>query len=495
LARTNASQLANVILKDPSLTARLIKLANSPFYGSARGRITMVSRAVVMMGFDAVRDAALGLLLFDHMVSDDPERASDLQDAAVGALMGGILARKNAWRIVGLNKEEAFISAMFHQLGRQATLFYFPNKSKEITKRVEEGTNEERAVEQVLGVSYHELGQELAKQWDFPERLRQSMTPLPEASLKRPRTPDERLRQISGFAVELTRAAALTGKGQREKAFNALAKRFQPSFKVSVKDLSQTVDDALEQLEEYAVMMNLRPGDSSLVGNLLRASGRTAAAPESSTAGGASKQGAVASVAEAGGVGTATEAEIRETQTEGVAGKEQILLDGVAEVAASIKGRFDLNAVMMAVLETMYRGLGLYRVIFCLHDVRTKTLRARFGFGEGVDALVPDFHFPAKGGSDLFSRALQTGVDAAVPDTGDRRYRSRVPQWYQDLVGAPMFLLYPIRIKSFSAALFYGDMDEPNVAIEPKLLEQMKGLRDQAARALQLHNQSAARRR
>ena len=63
----SASELANAVLKDYSLTNKLLKLVNSAFYGQFAGKITTVSRAVVVLGFEQVSMAASSLMLFDQL--------------------------------------------------------------------------------------------------------------------------------------------------------------------------------------------------------------------------------------------------------------------------------------------------------------------------------------------------------------------------------------------------------------------------------------------
>lgn len=494
MVKTSASQLANVILKDTSLTTRLIKLANSPFYGNTRGRITMVSRAVVLMGFEAVREAALGLLLFDHLQSADPTRASELQDAGIFALMSGIIAKENAWRMNGINKEEAFICAMFHNLGRQGAIFYLPDEMNEIRALVESGKSEDKAVQEIIGVTFDDLGQELAKQWDFPDQIRNTMVKLSGGQLEKPKNKEEKLRHMAGFATEMTRLASLGDPVNRKAAFAAFMTRFDESIKISEEEISDVVTDSLAKMEDYAKHMNLRPAESKLVKEIHRTMGTIRDVKEEAPA-------SKSQMSHSGRILRAPDmtddeyaALIREAVAEETARKEQILKDGIEEVTASMKGRFDLNTVMLAVLESMYRALGFHRVFFCLYDVRTKTLRARFGFGKEIDELLPDFHFSPKGGRDVFVTAMSSGEDIAVMNTSDKKYFGQIPAWYKSLVDSPMFCLYPIRIQQFPAAIFYGDMEVADTIIEPVLLEQMSLLREKAAQAIAAIDKDRSRR-
>ncbi len=483
--KTTATQLANVILKDTGLTTKLIKLVNSPFYGQARGKITMVSRAVVMMGFEAVRDAALSLLLFDQLQGKDAKQAGDLRDVALGSLMSGLVARNVASQVPGTNKEEAFVCALFHNLGRHAAIYYFPEEMEEVKRMIDaEGLNERTAAYRVLGVTFEEIGKELSKQWNFPEEIRNTMTRLPPENLQKPRSKTQRLHYLAGFSNELTEIAATANPAARAGMLQQLNNRFGSTFKINDEYIEELLDSTSEQLQEYAKLMNIRTHESPFVANVLRSAGHDIPLPTKKASSVPPDPTDQESVQQVGEPALAPEPSARQIAEE-IEERKQILFQGVQEVAASLKGRYDLNSVMLMVLETMYRGLELNRVIFCLNDVRKQMMRARSGFGDGVDDILGKFQFSSRGGADLFSRTVLQGRDLVVNDSADRRIVSKIPRWYKEHIDAPMFFLYPISIKRFPAAMFYGDMSEPHVHVDKSLIEQMNSLRDQAAEAIQ----------
>jgi len=87
---TSANILSNAILKDYSLSSKLLRLVNSPLYGQYGGRISTVSRAVVILGFEEVKNAALGLMLLDHL--KDKNQANSLKEACISSMISGSLA-------------------------------------------------------------------------------------------------------------------------------------------------------------------------------------------------------------------------------------------------------------------------------------------------------------------------------------------------------------------------------------------------------------------
>ncbi len=473
---TSAPQLANVILNDYSLTTRLLKLINSPFYGQVRGRVTTVSRAVVLMGFEAVREAGLGLMLFDHLKSADKEQAGMMMDEAVGSLVSGLVARSMASDVDGVMEEEAFVCSMFHNLGRHIALFYFEKEADEIRLLLEEeGMDENVASQRVLGISFEKLGKELAKRWGFPEQIVDTMSDLSETKIERPREKSQRLHHLVGFSEEFTKAAAEVDPELRKAGFSDLATRYGASFRISEEQLEELLERTAEQIEEYAEIMDFKIADSKLASTLCAAAGGTSDSQEN-------EQELEEELVEAN---EPTPKELEQMRVaRKLAERESTMMTGVEEVAAALKGRYDLNTLMLTVLETMYRGLGLSRVIFCLHDVRAKKMCARSGFGESVDELIPRFAFSPGRGRDLFSKAMVDGRDVAFGIGRNRLPASMIPTWYRDLVDAKSFLLYPILIKRFPAALIYGDLDRPNAEIDKVLMDQMKELRDLAAQAI-----------
>jgi hypothetical protein len=94
------SQLANTILKDFSLTNKILRMVNSAYYQQAGGgNISTVSRAVVVLGLDAVRSIAITVLLLDHLQNKD--NANQLKDEFLRANLAGVLARDIGKSVAG----------------------------------------------------------------------------------------------------------------------------------------------------------------------------------------------------------------------------------------------------------------------------------------------------------------------------------------------------------------------------------------------------------
>ncbi len=112
---SSVSDLSNTILKDYALTSKLLKLVNSAYYNTTGGKVTTVTRAVVMLGYEKVRLATTNLLLFDLMKCKSS--AVELKEAFVKAFWCGLIAKDMAATMALEGDEEAFICSMLHNLG------------------------------------------------------------------------------------------------------------------------------------------------------------------------------------------------------------------------------------------------------------------------------------------------------------------------------------------------------------------------------------------
>jgi HD-like signal output (HDOD) protein len=172
--KTSALDLARTILEDQALTARLLRLVNSPFYGFPR-RIATVTEAVTILGFHPVRNLLLTASVVDLLVSDEmPEFSpTHLWEHSIGtAVAAGLLARYTRHE----DREEVFVAGLVHDVGK---LVLFRFVTKEFLNVLEAARSEDitiRAAEQrLLGFTHDQVGRLLAERWKFPVRLSEAI--------------------------------------------------------------------------------------------------------------------------------------------------------------------------------------------------------------------------------------------------------------------------------------------------------------------------------
>jgi HD-like signal output (HDOD) protein len=268
-SNTSASELANTILKDYALTNKLLKLANSAFYRQVKGGISDINKAVVILGFEQVRLAASSLMLFSHFGNETS--ATELRDAIIKSFMGGIIARDLAIKEGVKKTEVGFICSMFHNLGKNLTIYYFPEEYEEIKNRMtRENLDIQSSAVAVLGISLDELGVSVAREWKFPESIIYSMRSLPHGSLEPPSSILDKLRHYSVFANELCEIADSFSTEQNRDSFDNLINRFNPSFSISYSEVSALLNSATEKILKYASILDIDPNKSPFIQNLLK---------------------------------------------------------------------------------------------------------------------------------------------------------------------------------------------------------------------------------
>ncbi len=169
LADTGATvdEVGEVIAYDPSLTARLLRVANSSFYGLSQ-QVDTVARAVTVLGFSTVRNLALTVAVQESF--GGTVEGIDLRGLWHHSLGCGTASRELA-RVGGPKlQEKAYVCGILHDIGILAVARCFPEECKEILSRCHAGEMRPlRTVEkEVLGFSHPEIGALMVERWRFP---------------------------------------------------------------------------------------------------------------------------------------------------------------------------------------------------------------------------------------------------------------------------------------------------------------------------------------
>ncbi|MCX5874950.1 MAG: HDOD domain-containing protein [Deltaproteobacteria bacterium] len=168
-----AQSLGLIITRDPALTATVLKLANSAYYGMAR-EITSLDRAVTILGFDTIKHLALTISVF-HVFKTQEGQIFDLKDLWHHSLGTGLAAKHLALHspILSADKslpEQAFICGILHDIGKIAFAQNLPGEMAEILKQTRSGTLAQHEIEKtILGFNHQKAGQAMADVWNFPE--------------------------------------------------------------------------------------------------------------------------------------------------------------------------------------------------------------------------------------------------------------------------------------------------------------------------------------
>ncbi len=164
---SSAEQIAEVVNRSPSLTARLLKIVNSSFYGFT-SKIDKISHAVSLIGTREITGLALGISTIS-IFKNIPKETIDMFSFLKHSLACGIFSRILAAHLNSNQTEQLFVSGLLHDLGRLILYIHFPKESRIILTRSRNRSNLlYREEEYHLGCGHAEVGRQLMKQWKLP---------------------------------------------------------------------------------------------------------------------------------------------------------------------------------------------------------------------------------------------------------------------------------------------------------------------------------------
>lgn len=489
-------KLSATILKDFALTNKILRLVNSAHYRQAGGgSINTISRAIVVLGFNAIRQVAITVLLFEHI--QDKGNARELKESFLRANLAGMLGRETALKLMPRSSEESFICSMFHGLGELLAQYYFPEEVVEVGKLMQQkNLTSEVASARILGLSFEELGVGIAKSWGFPAAMINSMRRLP-AKVRKPTSHDDLLQVVAGFSHELCEIVSGSGPDDYRRATTALTDRFQASLQLSERQVKGLLETSLNEVRQIASVLNINLKQSPLARRVKDLAGTSAAietteeqADQTVLNDTVLLDGATIAADKVG----ATPASEQSVDSQDSAPEnldavpdnaQQVLSAGIQDISNSLIEDFLLNDILRITLETMYRAMGFQRVILCLRHSKTNTMVGRFGFGQGATEIAKQFNFSLNQATDVFLLAMTKPVDLLISDVDDPKIAERIPAWYRERIFAKTFALFPLVIKEKPVGLIYCERDKAgSIVIPEKELTLLKTLRNQALLAI-----------
>lgn len=162
--------LEEIIISDPALTAQILKIVNSSYFGFP-ATIDTVSRAITIIGLKELRN----LVMTTSVTTSFKGVPSDLVDMDIfwyHSVTSAVLAKMLAKMLKHSDYERIFIAGLLHSVGKLVYFSQLPEIAKEILSYKDLGDDAMIAAEQAnLGFTYAELGAELLKHWKLPENI------------------------------------------------------------------------------------------------------------------------------------------------------------------------------------------------------------------------------------------------------------------------------------------------------------------------------------
>lgn len=164
------AEFGQLVIQDPALTTRLLKLVNSAYYGFP-GRVDTISRAVNLVGIAELRNLTLAMAaveVFGGLENEHFDMLGFWRHSVYCALVARFLAKQAHV----LHAERLFIAGLLHDVGRLLIFSLLQDESARIQQRMEQGEEVCAAERKELGFDHAQVGYELLSLWQIPKELR-----------------------------------------------------------------------------------------------------------------------------------------------------------------------------------------------------------------------------------------------------------------------------------------------------------------------------------
>ncbi len=164
----STEQIAKVISRDQVLSAKVLKMVNSPIYGFPR-RIGTIQHALVLLGFNVVRGLIISTSVFDAMNTS----MSGLWEHSIAC---AVVCSRIAARLGKKDPEEYSLGGLLHDLGKVIVAIQLPEMKKQIDDLVaKDNLNYLQAEKEVLGFGHDRINAWIADHWNLPVRLKDAL--------------------------------------------------------------------------------------------------------------------------------------------------------------------------------------------------------------------------------------------------------------------------------------------------------------------------------
>ncbi|MCW8918798.1 MAG: HDOD domain-containing protein [Gammaproteobacteria bacterium] len=167
-AAVDIGAVERAIHHEPALAGRVLRLANSSFFGFS-GRIGTLREACMLLGSRTLRQVVLAAAVMQQMTVDDI--LLDTRALWRHALVTGAIANRLAGTL-GADPEQAFTAGLLHDMGKLVLAAYFAVEYRQVWQHhAANGGLLQEAEQAVLGFDHGAIGERLARKWHFPEEL------------------------------------------------------------------------------------------------------------------------------------------------------------------------------------------------------------------------------------------------------------------------------------------------------------------------------------
>ena len=419
MAKDDTASLAHLgqsVLHDHGLTTRVLRVANSVTYSRSGNQVTTMSRAAVLLGFNALKHICITATLVDSLLKN-----RDISQSVYDRLLRLMAQSFHAGMLTKMlladhdedTREEAFIAALLHNLGESAFWSLGGPLAEELDEKLKQcpANQQDELVRETLGTSFNKLSIGLASSWRMGKLL--------IASLQDPdrRTPEvQAIDQANRFSALIMDPHAT--QAQIQQGLNALAKVMGHDVSQVKQEVKRCNYEAVRLVNAYGARM-LTPYLDKGANTLLQ--------PE------------------------------HETVVEQSESSESLQLRMLRELTFLTQEKADINLMIHTALEGIYRGIGMERVLVLMLNREKTRLTPRFITGQNGEQLRQRFTLDISESNNLFSYLLNHQEPLWITSLNDPKWSQLISPALRAAISSKGFFIAPIIIEQRAIGLFYAD--------------------------------------
>ncbi len=394
---STVNELAGVILNDAQLTSQVLRLSNTVFYNQTRTQVSTVSRAITLIGFDAVKSMAISSLIVDSLLKRNgrPHLLRSLARAIHAAVQARSLMPKRNEQAL----EEVFIGALLMNIGELAFWSCDTDQAHELEQQLGLGTTPIEAQKTVLHTTFAEITRGLVDAWSLGPFIRDVVAPG---------QPHSMACSLVRHSVELAR---LSEQGWRGEGMEPLLEQLAKDIGEPPAAVRDRVKVNASEAARVANSLGI-PQVAELLPGQHAAEAHTATAPEIDT---------------------------------------QLQLQILRELTDTLAEKPDLNETCQLVLEGIHRAVGMQRVALLMADRKGDRLIPRMLSGQGTEAWRGNFTIARDGSCPLGVLLPHRRCSVFQPD------KTSQPVEYDAWLGRIPALVGPLMVNGRLVGLFYAD--------------------------------------
>ncbi|TNE94198.1 MAG: HDOD domain-containing protein [Gammaproteobacteria bacterium] len=395
---STVNELANVILNDAQLTSQVLRLSNTVFYNQTRTQVSTVSRAITLIGFDAVKSMAISSLVVDTLLqrNDRPHLLRCLARAIHAAVQARCLMPKRNETAL----EEVFIGGLLMSIGELAFWSCDTEQATELEQRLRLEEPPVEAQKEVLNTTFTEITRGLVEAWSLGPFIRDVVSP------GKPNSPGASLVRHS---VEM---AKLSENGWRGAEMDKLLERLAADVGEAPAAIRDRVKVNASEAAKVAVSLGI-PQVTELLPGSENQNGNTAArAPDIDP---------------------------------------ELQLQILRDMTQTLAEKPDINEVCQLVIEGVHRAIGMQRVVLLMTDRGGQNLVPRKVGGRGTEEWRENLTI-ARDGTGPLGCLLPNASSVIYQPT---KNAEGVP--YDRWLGRVPALIGPLKARGRLVGLFYAD--------------------------------------